>query len=285
MNEPNSTVNDVPGILTTNNDVKYDDKKRLSLTLPLLNVEYTLADSKKSIDSNTNSPQMENAAETMQTSNNMKKIYESDDVFIQTIFSQTIKSTTATPTDDEPSQGFDPFKRLSSSPSQDESKFYKSPTDKTDLNGADDVFEMAKVISIHDPPETEEPNEPSYEPNVSNEPMFVYFHQTIEEDDPPNDFITNCNPINTLTNVDVANGINDHFSSTNLSNLNDVEFDYNSNASCHSNSNDTDDGELTESLNQSYSNVSVSNLDLDVILTISIKWYSIFTQLTEFFSF
>lgn len=281
MNEPNTTTkNDTPSILTIDNDVKYDDKKRQSLTLPLLNIEYTMADIEKSIDSNTNSPQMENAIETtMQASNKMKKIYESDDVFIQTIFSQTIKSTTATPSDDEPSQGFDPFKRLPSSPSQHEFKSYESPTDKTDLNGTDDVFDVAKVISIHDPSESNEPNK-SHEPNVSNESMFVYFHQTIEEDDLPNDLkdfnetptelMTNSNPINILTNVAVANGIHDHFPNTNLSNLNekyDVEFNYNSNASCHSHSNDTDDDELTESLNQSYLNVSVCYLVLDIILT------------------
>lgn len=270
MNEPNSTtMNDASGILTIGNDVKYDDKKRLSLTLPLLNIEYTMADNnEKPIDSNTNSPKMENAVEKMQASNKMKKIYESDDVFIQTIFSQTIKSTTATPSDDEPSQGFDPFKRLTSSPSQDEFKTYESPADQTDLNGMDDVFDVAKVISIHDPSESElpnesnEPNEPHepHKPNVSTEPMFVYFHQTIEEDDdPPNDLkdfnetppelMTNSNPINILTNVDVANGIHDHFSNTKLSNLNetcDVELDYNSNTSC-SHSNDTDDDELKNS--------------------------------------
>lgn len=213
MNGPNSTtVSDAAGILSIDNDVKYDDKKRLSLTLPLLNVEYTMADNEKPIASNINSAQMENTVETMQASNKMKKIYESDDVFIQTIFSQTIKSTTATPSDDEPSQGFDPFKRLPSSPSQDEFKTCESPTNKRDFNETDDVFEMAKVISIHDPSEPEEANEP-HEPNVSNEPMFAYFHQTIEEDDPPNDLkdfndtkpdlITNSNPINILTNVDV----------------------------------------------------------------------------------
>lgn len=289
MNGPNSTtINDAAGILSIDNDIKYDDKKRLSLTLPLLNVEYTMAANEKPIDSSINAAQMENAVETMQASNKMKKIYESDDVFIQTIFSQTIKSTTATPSDDEPSQGFDPFKRLPSSPSQDEFKTCESPTKKRDPNETDDVFEVAKVISIHDPSESEEPNEP-HEPNVSNEPMFAYFHQTIEEDDPTNDLkdfndtppelITNSNPINILTNVDVdvdiAHGIHDHLSSTNLTNLNetcDVEFDYNSNASCHSHSNDTDGDELTESSNHSYPNVSVCNLDLNVILTFEFRF-------------
>lgn len=208
MNGPNSPIADAEGILTIDDGVKYGEKKKLSLTLPLLNVVFTRPDNDEKInDNDSNAQQMDISTE--QTSSKMKKMYEStDDVFIQTIFSQTIKSTTATPSDDEPSQAFDPFKRLPSSPSQDDIIPVDSPTDDNQIDDETaEIFETAEVISINEP---------------TGEPMFTYFHQTIEEDEPPTDLtelptelITNLSPTNI---INVANNINnDDFINTNLS--------------------------------------------------------------------
>lgn len=77
-------------------------KKKLSLTLPLLNVVITDT-TNNTTKSATPSPQQPPLP------NKTKKFYESDDAFIQTIFSQTITSTTATPTDDYNGYPFDDF--------------------------------------------------------------------------------------------------------------------------------------------------------------------------------
>lgn len=80
-------------------------QKKLSLTLPLLDVVIT--------DTTTNTSKAVTSSPSQPTHpNKTKKFYESDDTFIQTIFSQTITSTTATPTDDYTTYPFDEFNAL-----------------------------------------------------------------------------------------------------------------------------------------------------------------------------
>lgn len=118
--------------ITTNTDDgsdSYDDvdhtamrKKKLSLTLPLLNVVITDPSGSNAV--NSPSPEPSAAAVTAEadeamaadierqpspTNSKTKKFYESDDTFIQTIFSQTIASTTATPTDDFANYPFEDY--------------------------------------------------------------------------------------------------------------------------------------------------------------------------------
>lgn len=176
--------------------IKYDEKKRMSLTLPLLNVVSTNAaaatacqptdnNEATTIDNNTNGEKS-----IADESNKKKKIYESDDTFIQTIFSQTIKSTTATPTDDEPSHSFEAFVKTTS----------KLPTthDEHDehINIDDPSNDDIDALTIT---KSTDPEAPEPETAVA----YTYFHKTIDEDDSPE---SNCehqikiySPSNTLT--------------------------------------------------------------------------------------
>lgn len=181
MNGQTSSFNEKLDFLPNDDEtIKYGEKKKMSLTLPLLNV----------IEMNAPTDEDFIGAQTSENSKK-KSIYEADDTFIQAIFSQTIKSTTATPTDDEHSQDFDTFKNPSKS-------------------NQDDV-EGATSDMINSPVD----NKPEL---LSEEPaaIYTYFHQTIEEDESPqiepnidiNTLIvvtndsTTCKPINiTQTNI------------------------------------------------------------------------------------
>lgn len=204
-------------IVTDGENIRYGEKKKLSLTLPLLNVVVTNAvneeepvDIGADVSGNANQT-ANNGVDSVKLdvssgeSSKMKKIYESDDTFIQTIFSQTIKSTTATPTDDEPSQDFgDAFKQTSEKSSQDD-------TDAGDV-----------VVTVDVDATSDKQNVPADDKSesISKEPaaIYTYFHQTIEvDDDSPDldtdldkdldvdDVVTNndkitiatCNPIHT----------------------------------------------------------------------------------------
>lgn len=81
-------------------------QKKLSFTLPLLDVVIT------DTTTNTSKPITPSPMQPPVHPNKTKKFYESDDTFIQTIFSQTITSTTATPTDDYSTYQFDEFSAL-----------------------------------------------------------------------------------------------------------------------------------------------------------------------------
>ncbi|XP_031616611.1 DNA ligase 1 isoform X3 [Contarinia nasturtii] len=175
---------------------EYGEKKRMSLKLPLLNVVVTNAvadDHNTEIQDEVQDEKCENDSEKMDLngeSSKKKKIYESDDTFIQAIFSQTIKSTTATPTDDEPSQDFDTYKQSSKS-------------------GEDDIEGVATTSELAITPADDRSEPTNDEPAAK----YTYFHQTIEEDDSPviesniesdvdinvtNDSVT-CNPISPQT--------------------------------------------------------------------------------------
>lgn len=140
-------------------------ERKLSLTLPLVNVigtemanEHAMAMA-MATHSEVPDAAATSSAERRQTTSKMKQIYESDDLFIQAIFAQTIKSTTATPTDDEFSPEFD-----------------LSPCHRT------------TVQSHHT--QTASPNVSEYAlSSIADEPIaaFTYFHQTIEADEPPDD--------------------------------------------------------------------------------------------------
>lgn len=176
-------------------------KKKLSLTLPLLNVVVT--DTANSGDTDATASSVTPATHS---SSKTKRFYESDDAFIQTIFSQTIKSTTATPTDDEQSYTFEDFHGIRTRGSV-------SSQNKTDsLNTDDTPIEKVQVRNDDDPLSIS--SEPVDETNKSlrtrltidsssnefdeenhreideNSPLldkqtFSYFHQTIDEDEPP----------------------------------------------------------------------------------------------------
>lgn len=158
---------------STDTNIKYGEKKKLSLTLPLLNVVLTNTISEDDDTANENGDNA-TGVNVANESNKKKKIYESDDTFIQTIFSQTIKSTTATPTDDEPSQSFEALKQP-----------LKSSTDDNDATTSD-------TANGGDDGKTDEPAA-----------IYTYFHQTIDEDDSPDIDATNNSEsfhlINTLT--------------------------------------------------------------------------------------
>lgn len=184
MNGQNCPSTGVPDVIAIDNeDIKYGEKKKMSLTLPLLNVIFTnTVSEEEGGNTNTSNHESTNDSGTLDAaneSNKKKKIYESDDTFIQTIFSQTIKSTTATPTEDEPSQCFDAFKQSKSS--------------HDDIEGT-----TSDTVDVQTDTKTELINQ---EPAA----LYTYFHQTIEEDDSPDidvDVTNNsdtCIPINTLT--------------------------------------------------------------------------------------
>lgn len=174
-----------PKVISDEQNIKYSEKKKMSLTLPLLNVVLmnTVSDdddttvlSEKELKDSVN-------LDVANAASKKKKIYESDDTFIQTIFSQTIKSTTATPTEDEPVPDFDDFKKSSTSK--------QNPIEPT---------ENIHVTSDETCNTSDETKNDTTELN-SQEPaaVYTYFHQTIEEDDSPDIDITACNPDNTLT--------------------------------------------------------------------------------------
>lgn len=173
---PSSPSPGEPEIIVNDANIRYNEKKKLSLTLPLVNLVPT-NELPEECDAVEASEQGQDDSDSIDPNDTNKKraIYESDDTFIQAIFSQTIKSTTATPTDDEPSQSFDVVK-LSTS------------------NG-----------TLNHEPEDEIGAQPIKAAEVdSKEPTaYTYFHQTIEEDDSPDldlaNHSANCNPINTLT--------------------------------------------------------------------------------------
>lgn len=136
--------------------------RKSSLTLPLVNVIGTDMANDHAMPMVMvahSEDQPLSLTERRQATSKMKQIYESDDMFIQTIFAQTIKSTTATPTDDEFSPEFDLI-----------------PHNRT-------------AVQSH-ATETAPPNVSEFAlSSISDEPIaaFTYFHQTIEADDPPSD--------------------------------------------------------------------------------------------------
>lgn len=202
-----ATVDESDVIVSDGENIRYGEKKKLSLTLPLLNVIATNAVNDEEQDDTTaitvaakqndadndvvdGNEVANNEAIKLEVtgvdgdgggggggggsggssveSNKMKKIYESDDTFIQAIFSQTIKSTTATPTDDEPNHDFsEAFKQAS----------IKSSQDDDDANDAEDIAITSDKTENRP---TDDQSESS-----TNEPaaIYTYFHQTIEEDD------------------------------------------------------------------------------------------------------
>lgn len=163
-------------------------RKKLSLTLPLLNVVDTAGASHTSGDAS--------AIEAATSSCKTKKMLESDDTFIQTIFSQTIKSTTVTPTDDDPSYAFEDFHgtRIRGSISSQQTKSDSLLTDDTPVEKLEMPIdgmspETIAKMSFFDKrlSETSEilqldGNSP---PTSDDKPAetFAYFHQTIDEDE------------------------------------------------------------------------------------------------------
>lgn len=182
-------------IISNDDHIKYGEKKKMSLTLPLLNVTNPVSqDDNDNIEKATNDSEQ---SETINESNKKKKIYEADDTFIQAIFSQTIKSTTATPTDDEPSHVSDVVVA-----NDDKITSKSKPTQET---SPDEIYDATEV-TIDEPIDIPSMDtQPKCAVNVE-EPaaVYTYFHQTIEEDDSPDIEIDSCkndtpNPINTLT--------------------------------------------------------------------------------------
>lgn len=219
----NGNSNDNADDTTTIDDERSEEiikRKKQSLTLPLLNV--IGAES-----SQPNDDDATNAEEQISTpivsdeigvgGNKIKKIYESDDAFIQTIFAQTIKSTTATPTDDDPSYAFEDFhgRRISQ-----QSKSESLPTDDTPVGKLDSTSDdspdikllqddvspsavaaadlegasLEKIVktSFFDKRVTEESENSDVLDDVLTSPiesepakMFTYFHQTIDDDESP----------------------------------------------------------------------------------------------------
>lgn len=157
--------------------------RKLSLTLPLLNVIGTEALGNEHVMDVTvtqSDDQPSNCSEPPRsTPSKMKQIYESDDLFVQTIFSQTIKSTTATPTDDEFSPEYDTSHSCAAAMQSD----------------ATITTQMLASVATN----TTIPNVSKYALSSIDEPIaaFTYFHQTIEADEPPHDFhesITSYSP-------------------------------------------------------------------------------------------
>lgn len=198
-----STGEEPDVIVTDGENIRYGEKKKLSLTLPLLNVIVTNAANEEeqndmviATTTKQNNEEKTEANDSIKLevsggeSSKMKKIYESDDTFIQTIFSQTIKSTTATPTDDEPSLGFaDAFKQSTSSA--------KTSQDDND----------ADAVSVNSAATSDVTNVPADDKSesISKEPaaIYTYFHQTIEEDDSPDDLYTDLDKTTTDIDLDV----------------------------------------------------------------------------------
>lgn len=210
-NELTSTKNCLQ--VTNDSDIIMDEanseiikRKKLSLTLPLLNVVDTADPAHSSCDTVATEIASPNGTVVPSSSSSCKtkKIYESDDTFIQTIFSQTIKSTTVTPTDDDPSYTFEDFHgtRIRGSISSQQTKSDSLLTDDTPVEKLDmpspiegmspltiaktsffdkrlsDTSDIIPIDGITSPT-SDKPTE-----------MFAYFHQTIDEDEPPlNDIV------------------------------------------------------------------------------------------------
>lgn len=171
-------------------------RKKLSLTLPLLNIVDTGGAAHTSGDAvatEATSPNGTVAVSATSSCSRTKKIYDSDDTFIQTIFSQTIKSTTVTPTDDDPSYAFEDFhgtriRGSVSSAKSDSLLTDDTPVEKLEMpiDGMSPstiaktsffdkrLSETSEILLIED---TASP--PSDKPTET----FAYFHQTIDEDD------------------------------------------------------------------------------------------------------
>lgn len=270
--------------------IKYNEKKRMSLTLPLVNVVSTTIvceqpDNNEAAPIDNNTIDVEQSTDVADESNKKKKIYESDDTFIQTIFSQTIKSTTATPTEDEPSHSFDAFiKTTSTLPATIATSNSENENDENDEN----------VIIINDrseniviPPITTESTESTESPEAQQnidekqepETAYTYFHKTIDEDDSPDLDCENEIKIyspssnNTLTTTTTVFSQSFDRTQANIS----IKFKENTNETTHqsfdnslndkstaSASNDANH-DLEHSLTQSYSfdsDVSVLNINI-----------------------
>lgn len=200
-----SPLADKVDIMLNDDHIKYGEKKKMSLTLPLLNITNPASqddDDDDDVVDNDNIAKATNDAEQSETivdeSNTKKKIYEADDTFIQAIFSQTIKSTTATPTDDEPSHSFDVLVA-----NDDKIASNVTPTKEPSSDNVDDDAIEETIDEPIDIPNMD--TQPKIAVNVE-EPaaVYTYFHQTIEEDDSPDLEMSSCkndtsNPINTLT--------------------------------------------------------------------------------------
>lgn len=188
--------------VTSDGDIIMDEesseiikRKKLSLTLPLLNIVDTAGAACPSGDAA--SPNGTIAGPSTSSSCKTKKIYESDDTFIQTIFSQTIKSTTVTPTDDDPSYAFEDFHgaRIRGSISSQQTKSDSLMTDDTPVEKLEtpiDGMSPSTIVktSFFDKRLSEtsdilqidgSTSPPSDKPTET----FAYFHQTIDEDEPP----------------------------------------------------------------------------------------------------
>lgn len=196
-------------------------RKKLSLTLPLLNI--TEPDAIKSQFNNEGDEVVACAKQAESGNNKTKQCLESDDNFIQTIFSQTIKSTTATPTDDDASYAFENIhvKPVKSSITIRNKAKDVSPDEElliADLVGSfnpesleiigdislEEIISPKSIEVISDvsisqivktsffddrlsedsdsAPLEEDPE--AGEGRTGPSDMFTYFHQTIEEDDP-----------------------------------------------------------------------------------------------------
>lgn len=213
--------------------------RKLSLTLPLLNVISTemVNNHDVAMVRTQSDDQPSTANERRAATSKMKQIYESDDKFIQTIFSQTIKSTTATPTDDEFSPEFDGSHRAS-----------------MQSNGSSDVVRVDASTNMNDS------NVSEYALSSIDEPTaaFTYFHQTIEADEPPQDFnesITSYSPGHTAiarphsnrTEMDASNSIdNDCGDDGNVADNND----------CANNTSHTD---ISHNAEHEHTDISLTN--------------------------
>lgn len=189
MNGQTSPSAEEQKVISDEQNIKYSEKKKMSLTLPLLNVVLTNTVSDDDDTSILSEKELKDSAnlDVANASSKKKKIYESDDTFIQTIFSQTIKSTTATPTEDEPAPDFVDFKKSSTSS--------QIPTEAIETTENLAEITQPKSDQIDNDVELS-----SQEPAA----VYTYFHQTIEEDDSPDsiDATNECtasNPVNTLT--------------------------------------------------------------------------------------
>lgn len=194
-------------------------RKKLSLTLPLLNIVDTAGAAHPSCDAA--SPNGTIAGPSTLSSCKTKKIYESDDTFIQTIFSQTIKSTTVTPTDDDASYAFEDFHgtRIRGSISSQQTKSDSLLTDDTPvekletpidgmspstivktsffdkrLSETSDILQIDGITS----PLSDKPTE-----------TFAYFHQTIDEDEPPFSDVVDMETVATVEGADAAAAVAD----------------------------------------------------------------------------
>lgn len=207
----------------TDDESEIVKRKKLSLTLPLLNI--TEPDAIKN-QCNNEGDEVDACAKQAESGNNKtKQCLESDDNFIQTIFSQTIKSTTATPTDDDTSYAFENIhvKPVKSSitirnkardVSPDEELLIADPEDTFNPKSLEIIGDISleEIISpksidvISDVPISQivktsffddrlsedsdsgplDAEEDAEAGNGRTDPtdMFTYFHQTIEEDDP-----------------------------------------------------------------------------------------------------